>query len=115
MIPKETDFMNEGWKKPAKILILSLILSFFFFFLFWTFISPFLWVSKIHQDIVRFSFAFFFSLSLIFVSLIYMKYAVGNCPNCGKKLFFTKDKEGIRCFGCGKFLKIDSQRKKLVL
>jgi DNA-directed RNA polymerase subunit RPC12/RpoP len=44
-----------------------------------------------------------------------MKYAMGICPNCGRKLFFTKDKEGIRCFGCGKFLKIDSQRKKLVL
>jgi DNA-directed RNA polymerase subunit RPC12/RpoP len=115
MTIKETDFMNEGWKKPAKILILSLILSFFFFFLFWTLISPILWVSKIHQDIVRFSFALFFSLSLIFVSLIYMKYAMGACPSCGKKLSFTKDKEGIRCFGCGRFLKIDSQRKKLVL
>ncbi len=112
---KETDFILQDRKKPLKILSLSFILSLYLFFFCWALVSPFLGIAKITQDIIRFSFALFFSSSLIFVSLIYLKYSAGICPNCGKKLFFTKDKDGIRCFRCGRFVKIDFARKKLVL
>jgi hypothetical protein len=112
---KETDFVLHDWKKPLKILSLSFILSLYLFFFCWALVSPFTGDVKISQDMIRFSIALSFSFSLIFVSLIYLKYSAGICPNCGKKLFFTKDKEGIRCFRCGRFLKIDFARKKLVL
>ncbi|GBD03729.1 hypothetical protein HRbin19_01026 [bacterium HR19] len=112
---KETKFLSEGWKRPAKILALSVLLTLYLFFFIWALVSPFLSSdTKISPDTLRFSVAIFFSFALIFVTLIYSGYRVGPCPYCDKKLFFAKGREGIRCFRCGRYIKIDWQNKLLV-
>jgi len=109
----ETEFISEGTKKPLKILGASLIFATYLFFFIWALLSPFLGATKIPPDVVRFSFALFFGIALIFVSLIYSGYTAGLCPYCDKKLFFHKKQEGIRCFKCGRYIKIDWEKKVL--
>lgn len=107
----ESPFIYEGWKKPAKILTLSLLGCIYLFFFVWSAVSPFVGINKISPYIVRFSLALFFAIFLIFSFLVYSGYISSLCPYCGKKLFFYKKSEGIRCFRCGRFMKIDMQKR----
>ncbi len=106
----ESPFISEGWKKPAKILVLSFLVCIYLFFFIWGLVSPFV-KGPIPSDVVRFSFALFFALSLIFTFAIYNGYIAAFCPYCEKKLFFHTKSEGIRCFRCGRFMKIDLQKR----
>ena len=110
---EETEFISEGSRKPLKILGASVLFALYLFFFIWALLSPFLGNTKISPDTVRFSFALFFGFALIFVAFIYSGYRAGVCPYCDKKLFFHKKQEGIRCFKCGRFLKIDWEKKVL--
>ncbi len=109
----ESHFLSEGSKRIFKIFVLAVILTFYFFFLVWTIFSPFI-SSSISGDFIRFSVLLLFGLALIFVVFVYSGYAVAECPNCGKRLFFYKKVGGMRCFRCGKFLKVDFGRRVIV-
>ena len=110
---EETEFISEGGKKALKILGASLLFALYLFFFIWALLSPFIGDAKIPPDVVRFSFALFFGIALIFVAVIYSGYRAGVCPYCDKKLFFHRKQDGIRCFKCGRYIKIDWEKKVL--
>lgn len=110
---KESDFISELWHKPLKILVLTLLLGVYFFFFVWSLVSPF-FDRNLSPDVVRSSFLIFVAVAFVVVVVLYSQYSVALCPNCGKKLFFTKVRDYIRCFKCGRFLRIDFERRKVV-
>lgn len=110
---KESAFSNESGVKFLKIGVLTLLLSTYFFFLVWAAASPLI-SSPIKSNILGISVLVFIVVALVVVVYIYSQYFVSVCPNCGKKLFFTNVRDYIRCFKCGRHLKIDFQNKKLI-
>lgn len=110
---KTSDFLLESWRKTAKILALTVLLGVFLFFLVWSLLSPFI-SQSVEPKIAGLSLVLFFIISLVVVVTIYSQYSVALCPNCGRKMFFANIRDYVRCFRCGRLLKIDFQNKKLV-
>jgi len=111
---KESEFLNEPpVLRYVKLTLLTFVLWIYFIFLVWASVSPFV-SSNIKLNFFFGSLPVLFVIAFSVVYFIYRQYFVSSCPNCGKKLFFTNVRDYIRCFKCGRFLKIDFQNKKLI-
>lgn len=110
---KESEFLKESPIKFVKIASLTVLLWIYFIFLSWAAVSPFI-SFNIKTNIFLGSLVVLFVIAFFVVYFIYSQYFLSNCPNCGRKFFFTKVRDYIRCFKCGRFLRIDFQNRKLI-
>lgn len=114
MHKKESDFLNESFALGSvKLVLLTFLLWIYFIFLSWGAVSPFV-SSNVKVNFFLGSLPVLFVIAFFVVYFIYRQYFVSICPNCSRKLFFTSVRDYIRCFKCGRFLKIDFQNKKLI-